>query len=121
MSWYLILQSALTLGLLALIGFIIYALIQLHRTLQTLDDVLKNVNRELPNVLIKLEHALDGVNSELERVDNIVSSFKDVSAKVQSTTSLAQRAVVLPVARLVSLVSGAQSAVSSLIGRKKSG
>jgi len=119
MSWYIVLQVLLTLGLLALIGSLIYVLLQLHRTLRSLDEVLQNVNRELPSTLIKLQLALDGVNSELGRVEDLVSSFHDVSAKVHNTTTLVQRVVASPVIRVASLVAGARTAFSNLLGRKK--
>ncbi|MDP1809000.1 MAG: DUF948 domain-containing protein [Actinomycetota bacterium] len=118
MSWYLVLQVFVTIGLLALIGSMIYVLIQLRRTLSTLDETLRNVNRELPSILMKLQLTLDGVNSELGRVEDIVSSFHEVSNKVQTTTSLVQRAVASPVIRLVGLAAGARTTLANLVGRK---
>jgi predicted PurR-regulated permease PerM len=120
-SWYLALQVVLTLGLLALIGFVINVLIQLHLTLKTFNALLHNLNRELPSILIKLQIALDGVNSELDKVEEIVNSFHEVSAKVQNTTGMVQRVVTSPVIRVASILSGAKTAVSSLVGRKKTG
>jgi hypothetical protein len=120
-SWYLVLQVVLTLGLLTLIGFVINVLIQLHLTLKTFNALLHNVNRELPSILIKLQIALDGVNSELDKVEEIVNSFHEVSAKVQNTTGMVQRVVASPVIRVASILSGAKTAVSSLVGRKKTG
>jgi predicted PurR-regulated permease PerM len=120
-SWYLVLQVVLTLGLLALIGFVINVLIQLHLTLKTFNALLHNLNRELPSILIKLQIALDGVNSELDKVEEIVNSFHEVSAKVQNTTGMVQRVVTSPVIRVASILSGAKTAVSSLVGRKKTG
>lgn len=107
-----------TVGLLALIGSVIYVLIQLHRTLSTLDETLRNVNQELPSILIKLQLTLDGVNSELGRVEEIVSSFHDVSNRVQTTTNLVQQAVASPVVRLAGLAAGARAALANLVGRK---
>jgi uncharacterized protein YoxC len=118
-SWYLALQVVLTLGLLALIGFVISVLVQLHHTLKTFNDLLRNVNRELPPVLIKLQTALDGVNTELDKVQEIVNSFQEVGARVQNTTGMVQRVVTSPVIRVASIFSGAKTAFSSLVGRKK--
>lgn len=118
MSLYLALQLLVTIGLLALIGSIIYVLMQMHRTLSTLDATLQNVNRELPSILIKLQLTLDGVNSELDRVEDIVTSFHDVSTRVQNTTSLVQRVVASPVIRLAGLAAGARTTLSNLVGRK---
>ena len=119
MNWYLVLQVFLTVGLLVLIGVMVYALAQLSRTLRTLDELLGNVNRELPSILSKLQLALDGVNSELGRVEELVTSFQDVSLKVQSTTNLLQRAVATPALRLAGLAAGARATVANLVGRKK--
>src|SRR3990172_578247 len=112
-------QWLLTIGLLVLIAFIIYVLVQMHRTLSSLDEALQTVNRELPAILSKLQLTLDGVHSELDRVEDIVTSFHDVSAKVHKTTSLVQGAVASPVIRLVGLAAGARATLSNLVGRKK--
>ncbi len=120
MSWYLMMQWSLTIGLLILIAFVVRVMVQMYRTLASLDEALQTVNRELPSILVKLQLTLDGVHSELDRVEDIVASFHDVSAKVHKTTSLVQGAVASPVIRLVGLAAGARTALSNLVGRKKS-
>jgi uncharacterized protein YoxC len=118
-NWYVVLQLLLTAGLLVLIGVVIYVLMQLHRTLSTLDEVLQNVNREIPSILIKLQLMLDGVNSELGRVEEIVSSFYDVGAKVQNTTNLVQMAVSSPLEKLAGLATGARTTLAKIVGRTR--
>ncbi len=119
MSLYLILQVALTLGLLVLIGFLIHVLIQLRRTLTTLDGMLQNVDSELPTILLKLQSALDGVNSEIGRVEEIVTSFQNVRAKVGNTTDLVQRAFVSPATKASGVLSGAKVVLAGLLRRRK--
>jgi len=118
-SLYLILQVALTLGLLVLIGFLIHVLIQLRRTLTTLDGMLQNVDSELPTILLKLQSALDGVNSEIDRVEEIVTSFQNVRTKVENTTNLVQRAFVSPAAKASGVLSGAKVILAGLLRRRK--
>ena len=119
MSLYLVLQAALTLGLLLLIGFVIHVLLQMNRTLRTLDDLLKNINKEVPAVLTKLELALDGVNFEIERVDDIVTSLNDVRAKVQNTSTLVHRAFSAPATKVSGLLSGFKTALGALLKSKR--
>ena len=119
MSWYFVLQLALTVGLLVLIGFVVFVLIQLYRTLRTFENLLVNINRDLPPVLSKLQLTLDGVNSEMDRMEQLVTSFQEVSATVQSTSGFVQRAVTSPFIRIAGLASGAGATLSRLIKRGK--
>ncbi len=118
MSSYYFLQLALTIGLLALIGFVIFVLGQLYRTLRKFEDLLVNLNEDLPPVLSKLQTTLDGVNSEMERVEQLVATFEEVSASVQKTTGFVQRAVSSPFIRVAGLASGASAALSRLVRRE---
>ncbi len=117
MGIYLVLQVILTLGLLVLIGFVAYALIALQRTLRTFDELLSNINKDLPSVLSKLQITLDGVNSEMDRVEQIVSSFQEVSSSVQNTTGMVRRIVSTPFIKLSGVASGASAAMSRLVRR----
>lgn len=118
MSTYLLLQIALTLSLLTLIGFIIYVLMQVGRTLRNFDELLVTLNKDIPSILSKLQLTLNGVNTEMDRVEQIVSSFQEVSERVQSTTGLVRRAVSSPLIKVSSVASGASAALSKLIGRR---
>ena len=119
MSWYFFLQLVLTIGLLVLIGFVVFVLAQLYRTLRTFEDLLNNINEDLPPVLGKLQITLDGVNSEMDRVEQIVASFQEVSATMQNTTGFVQRAVASPFIKISGFASGAATALSRLVHRNK--
>lgn len=119
MSWYLILQLVLTVGVLILIGFIVFVLIQFSRTLRTFENLLININKDLPPVLTKLQLTLDGVNSEMDRVEQLVTAFQEVSTTVRGTTGFVQRVVASPFTRIASVASGAGSVLSRLIKRDK--
>lgn len=120
MNRYFILQIILTVGLLVLIGFVIAVLIQLRKTLRTFDELLTNINQDVPSVLSKLQLALDGVNTEMEKVEQLVSSFQEVSDSVQNTTGFVQRAVATPFIRVAGLASGAGAIFARLVKRDKS-
>ena len=117
MSLYEGLQILLIVGLLVLIAFVVFVMVQLHRTLSSFSVFLDNVNRDLPPLLSKLQQTLDGVNSEIDRVEHIVASFHEVSTTVQTTTDMVQKAVASPFIRVSSLASGAGAALSRLIKR----
>ncbi len=119
MSSYFFMQLVLTIGLLALIAFVIFVLAQLYRTLRRFEDLLVNLNEDLPPVLSKLQTTLDGVNSEMDRIEQLVATFEEVGAGVQSTTSFVRRAVSSPFIRVAGFASGAGAALSRLVGREK--
>ncbi len=119
MSSYFLLQLALTIGLLVLIAFVIFVLAQVYRTLRRFEDLLTNLNEDLPSVLSKLQMTLDGVNSEIDCVEQLVAVFEEVSAGVQSTTGFVRRAVSSPFIRVAGFASGAGAALSRLARREK--
>lgn len=119
MGWYLVLQTLLVLGLLILVGFVMAVLIQLRRTLVSVNELAKNVNTELVPLLSKAQVALDEVNSELARVDGIVNTFQEVSDRVQNGTDVAKKLISTPAVRLVGFASGARVAIANLVGRRQ--
>lgn len=102
----------MTVGLLGLIGFVIFVLAQLYRTLKTFEDLLVDLRKDLPPVLAKLQTTLDGVNSEIDRIEQLAATFEQVSTGIQSTTGAVQRVVASPFIKVAGLASGAGAALS---------
>jgi uncharacterized protein YoxC len=122
MSWYFTLQLVLTVGLLILIGFIVFVLVQLYRTLRTFENLLTNINKDLPIILSKLQLTLDGVNYEMDRVEQVVASLQGVSATLRNTRGFVKRTVSPPFVKIAGVASGVGTAVSLLVKHdKKSG
>lgn len=114
MDWGIVLNIALV----VLVIFAIAILAQVFRVLGNLNNLAKGVSEEIPPLLAKLQTTVDDINTELERVDEIVASVAEVSEKVQATTRLAQEVVSSPLIKLASFSAGTKKALSSLLGRK---
>lgn len=115
MDWGVVLNIALV----VLVIFGIAILAQLFRMLGSLNNLVKSINKEVSPLLTKLQTTIDDVNSELERVDEIVASVAEVSEKVQVTTRIAQEVISSPLIKLASFSAGTKKALASLIGRKR--
>lgn len=118
MNWPLILNAALVLAVVALAVFFIMVLIQLTKTLSSINEFVKEINRDIPPLLTKLQTTIDEVNDELGRVDEIVQTVQEVSEKVSVTTSVAQEIISSPLIKVASISAGARKAIDTLMGKK---
>ena len=122
MSMNAILQIVLSVSIIAMIAFVIVVLNQLRKTLASADDLAKSVNSELIPLIVKAQITLDEVNTELEIVDGIVTSFQEVSDKVQNSTDIAKgvakKVVSTPVMGLAGVVSGARAVLGNIASRR---
>lgn len=118
MNWPLVLNTALVVAAVALAVFFILVLIQLTKTLNSINEFVKEINRDVPPLLTKLQTTIDEVNDELGRVDEIVQTVQEVSEKVSVTTKIAQEIVSSPLIKVASISAGAKKAIDTLMGRK---
>ncbi len=122
MSLNTVLQIVLSISIIAMIAFVIVVLNQMRKTLLSVDDLAKSVNSELIPLIIKAQITLEEVNTELERVDGIVTSFKEVSDKVQNSTDIAKgvakKVVSTPAMGLAGVVSGARAVLGNIVSRR---
>jgi len=119
MSWYLAIQTIFVIAVVLLVGFVIIVLIQLKKTLISIDVLVRQVNTELIPILSKAQTTLDEVNSELSRVNGIVNSIQDVSERVQTTTDTAKKLLGSPAVKLSGVATGLRVALAKLIGRRR--
>ncbi len=99
--------------------FFVYVLIQLSKTLGSINELIKDVNKQVPSLLEKLQITIDEVNSELGQVGEIVKSVEEISDKVNTTTNVVQEIISSPLIKLASFSAGAKKAISTLIKEKK--
>lgn len=118
MNWSLALDFVLTIAIIVLIVFVITVLVQLTRTLSSLNQFIKDTDRGLIPALEELQLLLKRANGELGRIDEIVSSIQDISDKVQTTMRIAQDIVSSPLIKVASLSAGTREAIRKFIGRK---
>jgi ABC-type transporter Mla subunit MlaD len=102
-------------------GGMAYAFIRLGSVLGRLTGILADVNKEITPLLTRIEGTLDGVNSELGRVDDITGSVATMVKTAEQTTTAVQEAVAKPIKKVSSLAAAVNRGVSSFFsseGRK---
>jgi len=119
MTWFTVAQSALMLGLAVLIVVFIVALLQLIKTLMSLDVLARNVNEQILPLTEEIKNTLNGVNTKLTRVEDIATSVREVSDKIQATSQVAKMVMSAPVSRVTGWAGAAKLLVQGISGGKK--
>ncbi len=96
-----------------------YALFKAGGTLQRVDTVLADVDREAVPLLQKAGTTLDGVNANLGNVDQITKDVADITDKIDAMATAVEGAVSTPARKAASFSAGVQGAVSSFMRRDK--
>ena len=96
-----------------------YALFKAGGTLQRVDVVLADVDREAVPLLQKAGTTLDGVNANLGNVDQITKDVADITDKIDGLATAVEGAVSTPARKAASFSAGVQGAVSSFMRRDK--
>jgi uncharacterized protein YoxC len=96
---------------------LIYALVRLGGTLGSADKLLTDVDGEVVPLLKQATETLDGVNSELDKIDVVMSSVVDVTEKVDQTTRVVESAITVPAKKAAAFGAGVTQAVSSFFNR----
>lgn len=122
-SW-LVIGVVLAVATLILIWFAISALVQLRKTLVTAEKALSNVdvlvvsiNDKLGPILQDLHGVVKQADRELNRVDEVVGTIKDISDKVNAVTRVVQDVISSPLIKVASISAGAKAAINKLTGR----
>jgi uncharacterized protein YoxC len=96
---------------------LIYACIRLGGTLHTADKLLADVDTEVVPLLKQATETLDGVNSELDKIDVVMTSVVDATEKVDQTTRAVESAIAAPAKKAAAFGAGVTQAVSSFFNR----
>ena len=96
---------------------LIYALIRLGGTLGSAEKLLTDVDTEIVPLLKQATETLDGVNTELDKFDVVMSSVVDVTEKVDQTTRVVESAITVPAKKAAAFGAGVSQAVSSFFNR----
>jgi uncharacterized protein YoxC len=96
-----------------------YALFKAGGTLQRVDTVLGDVDREAVPLLQKAGTTLDGVNANLGNVDEITKDVADITDKIDAMATAVEGAVSTPARKAASFSAGVQGAVTSFMRRDK--
>lgn len=109
-----IMQGVLFVAVLGLIVFAAVALVDLRRTLRSVDLLARHLDEQVLPLARKANKALDELNEELVRVDGIVRSVEDVSHRVGATAEVARHVLSSPLVKLAGWSAGMRKAVSTL-------
>ena len=96
-----------------------YALFRLGYVLKKAGDVLGSVDSQIVPLLTRVETTIDGVNSELDKVDGITGSVAEILKVAEKTTTAVHRAVSAPLRALGGLAITVKSRTKSMGGVEK--
>jgi uncharacterized protein YoxC len=97
-------------------GFTAWVLYKVVEMLNITNLFLDEVRTETIPLVTRLQVTMDHVNTELERVDGILTAVEGVSKKTNEATKVVQEVVTSPVVKLIGVGAGAGKAYSK---RKK--
>lgn len=95
-----------------------YAFFRLGSVLKKAADILTSVDSQVVPLLTRVETTLDGVNSELSKVDQITGSVAEIVKTAEKTTTAVHKAVSLPLRKLGSLADNLRGGARSFVGGK---
>jgi ABC-type transporter Mla subunit MlaD len=96
---------------------LLYMFIRLGAVLGRVTGILEDVNQEVTPLLTRVETTLDGVNSELGKVDEITGSVAVMVKTAETATTAAEKAVTKPIKKVSGLMAAANKGLSSLWSR----
>jgi uncharacterized protein YoxC len=98
-----------------------YALFRLGSALKKLTHILNSVDSRVLPLLTRVEATLDGVNSELSKVDQITGSVAEMVKAAEETTTALHKAVTVPLHKIAGFVGGVGGNVKSLVAARRKG
>ena len=96
-----------------------YALVKAGKTLDRVEIILNDVDKEAVPLMQKAGVTLDGVNANLGNVDQITKDVADITDKIDSMANVVEGAVSTPARKAAAFGAGVQGAVSSFMRRDK--
>ncbi|MGI5939577.1 MAG: hypothetical protein ACOX8V_02640 [Thermoleophilia bacterium] len=100
-------------------GGMAYALIRLSSMLERTTKILADVNTEIIPLLTRVKGTLDGVNAELDRVEEITGSMAEMAKTAEQTTTAVQGAVAKSVKKVAGVAAGISRGLSSFLSREE--
>ena len=98
-----------------------FALFRLSSVFKRLTGILADANTRVIPLLTRVEATLDGVNSELGKVDQITGSVAEIVKAAEQTTTAVHTAVAAPIRKIAGLVAGARASVNSFVAARRKG
>ena len=99
----------------------IYALVRLGGAMGKAEKLLADVDTEVVPLLKQATETLDGVNTELDKIDVVMTSVVDATGKVDQTTRAVESAISVPAKKAAAFGAGVSHAVSTFFNRSADG
>lgn len=109
-----VLSIVLTLVLIGLAGFGIYAVYVLVGTLRSVRTLADGVSAKLPGLLEDTDIAVQALSIELMRIDDVLDNVQRVTGDVEETAHAAREAVYVPVAKAAEYAERARRFIATL-------
>ena len=118
MTWGEFLQLVAALGIVALVAFLAIVLNKVAAILNEAQLMLRDVRTNTVPLMEEALTTMTTVNTEIERVDGIMSSAEHVAASVSNVAKLVSAATANPIIKGLAFLTGASAGVKAL-GKKK--
>lgn len=109
-----VLRIVLYLALIVLAGVAVWGIREIVVSARSVRRLTDELHETLPGLIERADSTLVAVNSELVRVNGVMTQLEDVSDRVSTTTRAAQDMVEAPVAAVAGLAEGARKFFSVL-------
>lgn len=96
-----------------------FALFRLGAVLKRLTGILTKTDTQVIPLLTRVESTLDGVNSELGKVDQITGSVAGIVRTAEQTTTAVHGAVATPIRKIAGVAAGVNAGIASFIARRR--
>jgi hypothetical protein len=94
------------------------ALFRLASALARVTSILTDANTKVIPLLTRVETTLDGVNSELAKVDEITASVGVMVKTAETTTTAVHGAVATPIKKVAGLASAVSEGIATFVSGK---
>ena len=98
-----------------------FALFRLGTVFKRLSGILFDANTQVIPLLTRVESTLDGVNSELDKVDQITGSVAGIVKTAEQTTTAVHGAVSKPIRKVAGVAAGINAGIASFVSRRRKG
>lgn len=98
-----------------------YSLFRLSSVFRRLTSMLTDANTQVIPLLTRVETTLDGVNSELGKIDQITGSVAEIVKTAEHTTTAVHNAVAKPMRKAAGIAAGVTEGITSFLARKGKG
>ena len=119
MDWSDVLKAALSLFLILTGIALAYLLVRMAHVFRNLGTTVNRVTDEVVPILGKAQTTIDGVNREIDRVDEIMITAVNTAKGAEKTVTSVSRAATAPVRAMSGMAAGLGEAVNTFRSRRR--